>query len=283
MSIATELARIQQAKADIKTAIEVKGVSVPSSATIDTYDDYVAQISGGGGGGIPMPSKLSSASLNNYGLITSAEIKSGETTIPSFAFENCVSLTSVTIPDTVTSIGNSFDNCTSLRNVTIGSGVTYIGGYAFYNCNSLPSINLPSGVTYIGSNAFAGCGSLGSITIPSGITGISEYAFDSCSSLTSVTIPDSVTSIGYSAFNNCNSLPSINLPSGVTTIGSWAFAYCGSLTSITVLAPTPPTLGEDGVFEETNDATIYVPAGSLSAYISAWSSYASRIQAIPNS
>lgn len=281
MSIATELTRIQQAKADIKTAIEAKGVTVPSSATIDTYDDYVSQISGGGGG-VQMPSKLSAIELSNYGVITSATIKSGETTIPSYAFENCASLTSVTIPDTVTSIGTSFNNCTSLTNVTIGSGVTYIGDAAFQNCSSLPTINLPSGLTHIGNAAFSSCGFLGSITIPSGITEISEFLLNNCYSLTSVTIPDSVTSIGYSAFNNCGSLPSINLPSGVTYIGSWAFAYCGSLTSITVLATTPPTLGEDSVFEETNDAPIYVPSESVEVYKSAsgWSTYADRIQAI---
>ena len=80
MSIATEISRIQSAKADIKTAIEAKGVTVPSSATIDTYDDYVSQISGGGGG-IPMPSNLSAATLNDYGLLTSAAIKSVVTSI----------------------------------------------------------------------------------------------------------------------------------------------------------------------------------------------------------
>ena len=63
-TIAENLSRIQSAKADIKSAIEAKGVTVPSSATIDTYDDYISQISGGGGG-IPMPSNLSSAILND--------------------------------------------------------------------------------------------------------------------------------------------------------------------------------------------------------------------------
>ena len=96
MSIATEISRIQSAKADIKTAIEAKGVTVPSSATIDTYDDYVSQISGGGGG-IPMPSNLSAATLNDYGSLTSASIKSGVTIISNSAFRYCDRLRSVTV------------------------------------------------------------------------------------------------------------------------------------------------------------------------------------------
>ena len=142
MSIATEISRIQSAKADIKAAIEAKGVTVPSSATIDTYDDYVSQISGGGGG-IPMPSNLSAATLNDYGLLTSAAIKSGVTSIVGYAFYNCISLTSIEIPNSVTSIGEK----------------------AFYNCTSLSSVTIPNSVTSIDSNAFRGCSSLTSITV----------------------------------------------------------------------------------------------------------------------
>ena len=142
MSIATEISRIQSAKADIKTAIEAKGVTVPSSATVDTYDDYVSQISGGGGG-ITMPSNLSAATLNDYGLLKSAAIKSGVTNIGVHAFNNCRSLTSVTIPNSVTTIGD----------------------FAFYYCNSLTSIEIPNSVTSIDKYAFNYCKNLSSITV----------------------------------------------------------------------------------------------------------------------
>ena len=123
-----------------------------------------------------------------------------------------------------------------------------------------------------------------SISLPSGVTSIGNYAFYNCSSLTSITIPSSVTSIGNSAFYYCSSLASITIPSGVTSIGARAFASCSSLASITVEAVTPPTLGS-GVFSSTHaDLVIYVPAESVETYkaASGWSTYASRIQAIPS-
>lgn len=276
-TIAENLNRIQSAKTDIRTAIEAKGVTVPSSATIDTYDTYVSQISGG----MPMPSKLSSASFNDYGVITSAEIKSGVTSIGDMAFYNVLSLQSITIPDTVTSIGHSsFYNCGNISNITIPDSVTTIGEQAFFYCG-FSNITIPSGVTSIGSNAFQGC-RITSIVIPSGVTTINYYTFGECTSLSSVIIPNSVTSIGGNAFSSCYSLTSITIPSSVTSIGEYAFAYGYSFTGITCMATTPPTLGS-GAFDDTNDCPIYVPASSLSTYQSAWSDYASRIQAIPGS
>ena len=164
-TIAENLSRIQSAKADIKTAIEAKGVTVPPSATIDTYSTYVSQISGGGGG-IPMPSNLLAATLNDYGSLTSAAIKSGVTSIGEAAFQYCYSLTSVTIPNSVTSIGNSaFMDCNSLTSVTIPDSVTSINNSAFYYCRSLSSITIPNSVTSIGTSAFNYCTSLSSITV----------------------------------------------------------------------------------------------------------------------
>ena len=116
----------------------------------------------------------------------------------------------------------------------------------------------------------------------SNLTSIGGVAFSNCTSLTSVTIPNSVTSIGNSAFSSCDSLTSITIPSGVTSIEYSVFYGCRSLTSVTVLATTPPTLGPDA-FYNTNNCPIYVPSTSVDAYKTAsrWSSYASRIQAIP--
>ena len=156
------------------------------------------------------------------------------TSIGSSAFEGCSSLTSITIPESVTSIGNyAFQYC-SLTSITLPEGVTSIGYNAFWGCESLTSITIPEGVTSIRNNAFYECSSLTSITIPEGVTSIGEWAFSYCSSLTTITIPESVTGIGQLAFCRCSSLTSINIPenSKLTSIGEKAFSYCSSLTSI---------------------------------------------------
>ena len=126
-------------------------------------------------------------------------------------FRFCDKLTSIIIPDSVTSIDSeAFESCTSLTSITIPNSVTSIGAYAFYNCSSLTSITIPNSVTSIGIWAFRNCSSLTSITIPNSVTSIGQSTFYNCSSLTSITIPNSVTSIDWSAFNTCTSLTSIN-------------------------------------------------------------------------
>ncbi len=115
----------------------------------------------------------------------------------------------MTIPNSVTDIGNSaFEDCTSLTSVTILHGVTSIGDIAFAGCTSLTNVTIPNSVTNIGNSAFANT-SLTSVTIPSSVTSIGTGAFSACHSLTSVIIPNSITSIGYEAFLDCTSLTSV--------------------------------------------------------------------------
>ena len=167
--------------------------------------------------------------------LTSVTIPNSVTSIGGGAFANCTSLTSVTIPNSVTSIGNfAFSGCTSLTSLTIPNSVTSIGRWVFGNCSSLTSITIPNSVTSIGESAFSGCSSLTSIVIPNSVTSIGESAFSGCSSLTSIVIPNSVTSIGDWAFYNCSSLTSVTIPNSVTSIGDRAFFYCSSLSSIVV-------------------------------------------------
>ena len=155
--------------------------------------------------------------------------------IGSYAFGDCSSLTSITIPDGVTSIGSyAFYYCYSLASITIPDGVTSIGSNAFTRCTSLTSITIPDGVPSIGTNTFSNCSSLTSITIPDSVTSISNNAFSNCYSLASITIPDSVASIGNNAFMGCYALASITIPDGVPSIGSNMFSNCSSLTSITI-------------------------------------------------
>ena len=151
----------------------------------------------------------------NYGLSTCTNLKEvilerGITAIsnavsPSFA--NCKNLTTIKLPNTLTTIGyNTFMNCSSLVSINLPYSLTTIGEYAFSGCSSLTSVTLPNSITSIGNGAFSGCSSLTSVTLPNSMTTIGEYAFRGCSSLTSVTIPDSVTSIGLHAFYSCDSL-----------------------------------------------------------------------------
>jgi hypothetical protein len=112
--------------------------------------------------------------------------------------------------NSVTSIGeNAFQNCSSLTSVTIPSSVTRIGAFAFQVCKSLTSVAIPNNVTSIGWGAFDSCSSLTSVSIPNGVTEIGIALFGGCFSLTSITIPNNVTSIGNMAFDNCSSLTSI--------------------------------------------------------------------------
>ena len=139
-------------------------------------------------------------------ILGNVTIPNGVTRIERYAFWGCDSLTSITIPDSVTSIDDGAFSCTSLTSITIPNSVTSIGSYVFQACTSLTSITIPDSVTSIGSYAFGNCSSLTSITIPNSVTSIGSYAFGDCGSLTSITIPDSVTSIGEGAFSWCSRL-----------------------------------------------------------------------------
>ncbi len=158
------------------------------------------------------------------------------------AFDNCSNLTSITIGDGVTSIGeDAFSGCTWLTSVEFAenSKLTSIGNYAFSGCMWLTSITIPDSVTSIGNYAFGYCEGLMSITIPDSVTSIGSSAFSGCTGLTSITIPDSVTSIGNYAFSGCTGLTSITIPDSVMSIGDGAFSNCAGLTSIIVDETNP--------------------------------------------
>ena len=211
------------------------------------------------------------------------KFKGDVTTIGDSAFYWCMSLTSVTIPNSVTTIGEeAFNYCNSLKSVTIPNSVTTIGESAFNNCKSLTSVNIPNSVTTIGEYAFCECSNLTSITIPNSVTTIGDSAFMCCDNLkefnggsafingrcliidgklvafapagiAEYTIPNSVTTIGKSAFLRCESLKSVTIPNSVTTIGEHAFAGCESLKSVTI--PNRATTIGDNAFKYCSNLT----------------------------
>ena len=172
-----------------------------------------------------------------------------------FSYTN---ITSVTIPTTVTSIGEyAFYGCTRLKSVSIPKSVTSIGRYTFYGCASLTSVTIPNSITSIGEYMFVGCTGLTSVSIPTSVTSIGEYAFYGCTGLKSISIPNSVTSIRGYAFDGCTGLTSVTIPTSVTSIGDYAFCRCTGLTSITI--PSSVKTIEAGAFEKCNFNSVDVP------------------------
>ena len=215
--------------------------------------------------------------INNHlisvyqGTSNECNIKYGTKTIADSAFFACRDLPSITIPDSVVSIGNrAFKDCNSLKSITIPKSVTTIGDCAFYTCYDLQSIEvdsgnskycsengvlynkekkeiirfpkektemfftIPNGVTKIADGAFEYCDKLANVTIPTGVISIGDDAFNTCEALTDITIPKSVTSIGDRAFSKCSKLTSIIIPDGVIKIGESSFFKCSSLKDITI-------------------------------------------------
>ena len=169
-------------------------------------------------------------------------------------------LTSVTIPDGITTIGNSaFQEVYSLASVTIPGSVTNTGGRAFFDCGALTNVNILNGSTSLGVSEFGGCFNLISVTIPNSVSSISYSAFLNCYSLVNVDIPNRVTSIEIETFEGCSALRSITIPSSVTNISSDAFLGCSSLMSVYFTGDSPTPTNDSSVFAGDNSTVYYLP------------------------
>ena len=222
-------------------------VKIPYSFTYKKVDYYVKYIGSG--------------AFYECTELTSVTIPDGVTSIGKNAFYHCRSLTSVTIPGSVMNILESaFMNCRGLTSVTIYNGVISIGNNAFRNCRSLTSVTIPNSVSSIGIYAFYECTSLTSLTILYGVTSIGEYAFEGCTALTSVTIPSSITSIERQTFYGCTSLTSVTIPNSVTSIEFAAFKGCSALASVTIPGSVT-SIGWDAFSDCTSLRTVKLSEG----------------------
>jgi len=175
----------------------------------------------------------SAFSMCNF--LTSIIVPNSVTSIGEGAFSGCILLFKIIIPNSVTSIGDlAFMDSNALSYIVISNSVTSIGDGTFYGCSSLTNIVIPDSVTSIGDIAFSGCRSLSNIVIPDSVTSIGDYVFEGCTSLSNIVIPNNVTSIGSNAFKNCSSLSNIVIPDSVTSIGNGVFSGCLSLKYISI-------------------------------------------------
>lgn len=224
--------------------------------------------------------------------------------IKSSAFENCKNVTTVTFDssgslDVETIEDYAFKDCSSLKTITIPKDVSEMGSYVFYYCKNLETVTLPTTLETIEYNAFSNSG-LTSIFIPKGVTSISSTSFNYCGKLSTISvsdenttydsrnncnaiiqtatnqilrgtsntiIPNTATSIGDNAFNDINSLTSIVIPESVTSIGQYAFYYCNSLAEVVCKAKVAPQLKSDAFSNDVlSKATLYVPEESVESY-----------------
>ena len=209
-----------------------------------------------GGSLTRIPSQL----FKDCSSLTSITLPSTVTYIEQKAFENCTGLTTFTIPATVQTMSYSvFKGCTNLESVTFGSGsaLTSIPDYTFQYCSKLSTITVPSNVSSIGRYAFNGCSSLEGIQFIGTLTSVDEGAFQGCSGLTSLTIPEGLTNIGSKAFADCSNLTSLNVPSTIVTIGDEVFKGLTSLTSLNL--PNATSMGESAFANCTGLTEVSMP------------------------
>lgn len=283
--------------------IENQAKTLTTAGKYVPYSFIVTDVTSGAGGDY----SVDDIAMRNI----SGDISGSATSIGSYAFRGCSSLTAVNFPNAADIGSYAFMNCSALTAASFPNTVS-IGTYAFVSCYALTTVSFPS-ATSIGNYAFAYC-SLTTASFPSVIsignyafqscsslttadfsnaTSIGSYAFGFCSSLTTISFPNA-TYIGSDAFRNCISLTTVSLPN-VTLIGSYAFRNCYNLLSFYLLGSSVPVLAAS-VFIYTpiggNTAStggvygsIFVPESLVSDFKAAanWSAYSDRIVGISDS
>lgn len=277
MSIATEISRLQTAKADIKTAIEAKGVTVPSSATLDSYNTYISQIqTGSGGGGTNYLEQYVNKTLS--GTITSAQLGTNiGSKMTDYFLYGQDNITSVDLTGTgATSISSNFcQRCNKLSSVIIPDTVTQIWNY-FCADSGISTFTIPSTVIKIGTYFLQGS-KVQSITIPSTVTNLNSDCLNGCSSLVQLIYNAPIAVLPRALCTNTNNLAFVDLNSSVTKIDSYCFSSRSASTNLleVVLRNTssvvtlPNKIGNtsySSAFRNRKNMKIYVPSALKASY-----------------
>lgn len=250
------------------------------------------------------------AVINSYsgtdGTNTGTQINYPANEFPAYAFYNPAllsykpSLTMVTLPPTITSIGElAFYYCWNLTSISIPAKVKSIGEYAFYGCYALNSFSvnssntrysssngvlfnktqdtlfvcpnaktgsyaIPATVKHIANSAFENCYNLTTVTLPTSLISTGTYAFAYCSGISgNLTIPNGVTSLGDGSFYGCYNLTgTITIPASLTNLGIYCFLECNNLKSFTVNAANPDYAASNDVLYSKNLDTLFICPGA---------------------
>lgn len=155
-------------------------------------------------------------------------------TIGNNAFENCKTIESIVLPESVQNIRKfSFVGCTALKSITLDH-IQEIGASAFEGCTALTKVTLPSTVTVIEEKTFKGCKNMTTIQFPSKLVSIGVSAFEGCTKLSNLQLPDSVVTIGKGAFRECEALGSVTLPQKLSVLSSYTFEGCSNLKQVKI-------------------------------------------------
>lgn len=217
---------------------------------------------------------ISGGAFSRCSGLTSVYIPNSVTSIGDYAFEGCTGLTSIDIPNSVTSIGiSAFSSCTSLERVninnltdwcnidfkTLSSNPCFHANHLYLNGIEITDLVIPNTVTAIGSYAFCGCNYMANVSIPNSVISIGSRAFSGCSYLSNIDISNSVTSIGSNAFEGTAWFD--NQPNGLVYAGQVAYKYKGTMSAGTIISLKAGTLGiAGGAFIRRNSlASVTIP------------------------
>lgn len=238
-------------------------ISIQAEATSGTagnltwvYEDTVLTISGQG----KMEYDSHAPWYDCYKTCTKVVIGEGVTNVAGGAFSHFPQLEEVSLPSTVTAIGDSsFRGCSKLSDIPL-THITAIGMMAFEDCDSFTQVNIHAGIETVGFGAFRGCNNLNKVTIENGVKTVESDAFASCSSLTEITLPDSVTKLGGGVFSDCAKLNKVTLSKNITEMGGNVFQDCPALETI-VIPDKVPSIGGYAFEGCTNLRSITLGAG----------------------
>ncbi len=182
------------------------------------------------------------------------------TGIADYAFSKNHRITSITLPESLQSIGDgAFENCINLGSITFSTGLKKIGKEAFNNCGYLSEVSLPEGLMSMGEGAFMNCEKLESVTFPSTLREIPKNAFMTCWRLLNVTLPEGVEVIGEDAFYECEGMETLSLPNSLRTIKEGAFTACVSLQKV-VIPEGVTTIEKEAFMSCTDLKSIHLPS-----------------------